>query len=63
MEGEFAQQQIIVPRKGVLELVKLLDAPEQKVVLQVGSSNVRAEVNNYVFTSKLVDGRFPITDE
>lgn len=59
LEGEFAQQQIIVPRKGVLELVKLLDAPEQKVVLQVGSSNVRAEVNNYVFTSKLVDGRFP----
>ncbi|KHT42160.1 DNA polymerase III subunit beta [Vibrio sinaloensis] len=57
--ADFAQQQIIVPRKGVLELVKLLDAPEQPVVLQIGSSNVRAEVNNYVFTSKLVDGRFP----
>ncbi|MEL7292400.1 MAG: DNA polymerase III subunit beta [Pseudomonadota bacterium] len=57
--ADFAQKQIIVPRKGVLELVKLLDAPEQSVVLQIGSSNVRAEVNNYVFTSKLVDGRFP----
>lgn len=57
--ADFANKQIIVPRKGVLELVKLLDAPEQPVVLQVGSSNVRAEVNNYVFTSKLVDGRFP----
>ncbi|MEF1288540.1 DNA polymerase III subunit beta [Vibrio sp. M260118] len=57
--ADFAQKQIIVPRKGVLELVKLLDAPEQPVVLQIGSSNVRAEVNNYVFTSKLVDGRFP----
>lgn len=57
--GEFAKKQIIVPRKGVLELVKLLDAPEQPVVLQIGSSNLRAEVNNYVFTSKLVDGRFP----
>ncbi len=59
LDGEFAQQQIIVPRKGVQELVKLLDAPEQTVVLQIGSSNVRAEVNNFVFTSKLVDGRFP----
>ncbi len=59
LSGEFAQQQIIVPRKGVQELVKLLDAPEQPVVLQIGSSNVRAEVNNFVFTSKLVDGRFP----
>ncbi|WP_414931642.1 DNA polymerase III subunit beta [Vibrio europaeus] len=57
--ADFAQKQIIVPRKGVLELVKLLDTPEQSVVLQIGSSNVRAEVNNYVFTSKLVDGRFP----
>ncbi|KLN65243.1 MULTISPECIES: DNA polymerase III subunit beta [Vibrio] len=59
LDADFAQKQIIVPRKGVLELVKLLDAPEQPVVLQIGSSNVRAEVNNYVFTSKLVDGRFP----
>ncbi|MGD8173486.1 DNA polymerase III subunit beta [Vibrio sp. TRT 21S02] len=59
LSADFAQQQIIVPRKGVQELVKLLDAPEQPVVLQIGSSNVRAEVNNFVFTSKLVDGRFP----
>jgi DNA polymerase-3 subunit beta len=36
-----------------------MDAPEQPVTLQIGSSNVRAEVNNFVFTSKLVDGRFP----
>lgn len=57
--ADFANKQIIVPRKGVQELVKLLDAPEQPVVLQIGSSNVRAEVNNFVFTSKLVDGRFP----
>ncbi|CAH1584711.1 DNA polymerase III subunit beta [Vibrio jasicida] len=56
---DFAQKQIIVPRKGVQELVKLMDAPEQPVVLQIGSSNVRAEVNNFIFTSKLVDGRFP----
>ncbi|MBU2897599.1 DNA polymerase III subunit beta [Vibrio hepatarius] len=56
---EFIQQQIIVPRKGVLELMKLLDVPEQLVTLQIGSSNVRAEVDNFVFTSKLVDGRFP----
>lgn len=59
LSAAFAQKQIIVPRKGVMELVKLLDAPEQPVELQIGSSNVRAEVNNFIFTSKLVDGRFP----
>ncbi|WPC74135.1 DNA polymerase III subunit beta [Vibrio porteresiae] len=58
-EANLAQTQLIVPRKGVLELVKLLDAPEQTVTLQIGSSNIRAEVNNFIFTSKLVDGRFP----
>ena len=59
LAGEFAHKQIIVPRKGVLELVKLLDAPEQPVTIQIGAANLRAEVNNFIFTSKLVDGRFP----
>ncbi|CAM3091039.1 DNA polymerase III subunit beta [Vibrio mytili] len=59
LDADFAQKQIIVPRKGVQELVKLMDAPDQPVILQIGSSNVRAEVNNFTFTSKLVDGRFP----
>lgn len=57
--GEYPQQQVIVPRKGVLELVKLLDRPEESVTLQIGSSNIRANVNEFTFTSKLVDGRFP----
>ncbi|MGV3002874.1 DNA polymerase III subunit beta [Vibrio sp. E150_018] len=57
--GEYSQQQVIVPRKGVLELVKLLDRPEEQVTLQIGSSNIRANVNEFTFTSKLVDGRFP----
>ncbi len=55
----YAQHQIIVPRKGILELVKLLDAPEQPVELQIGASNVRVQVNQFIFTSKLIDGRFP----
>ncbi|OJI23579.1 DNA polymerase III subunit beta [Vibrio vulnificus] len=59
LSADFAQKKIIVPRKGVQELVKLLDTPEQPVTLQIGSSNLRAEVNDFVFTSKLVDGRFP----
>jgi DNA polymerase III subunit beta len=52
-------KQIIVPRKGVLELVRLLDNPDSQMTIQIGNSNLRATVNNFVFTSKLVDGRFP----
>lgn len=59
LDASFEQQQVIVPRKGIQELVKLLDAPENPVTLQIGHSNIRAEVNNFIYTSKLVDGRFP----
>lgn len=52
-------KQVIVPRKGVLELMKLLEQPDEQVEIQIGQSNIRANVNQFTFTSKLVDGRFP----
>ena len=59
LEAEMgAAQQVIVPRKGVLELQRLLggDGP---VELAVGSNHVRAQIGEIRFTSKLIDGRFP----
>ncbi|WP_192456267.1 DNA polymerase III subunit beta [Musicola keenii] len=50
---------VIVPRKGVMELVRLLDGGETPLQLQIGSNNIRAHVGDFIFTSKLVDGRFP----
>lgn len=50
---------VIVPRKGVMELVRMLDSNENPVKLQIGRNNIRAIVGDYIFTSKLVDGRFP----
>ncbi|MGY2797938.1 DNA polymerase III subunit beta [Ewingella americana] len=50
---------VIVPRKGVMELVRLLDGGEALLQLQIGSNNIRAHVGDFIFTSKLVDGRFP----
>ncbi|MGB0733651.1 MAG: DNA polymerase III subunit beta [Pontibacterium sp.] len=52
-------QQIIVPRKGILELVRLLQAGDEPLTLVVGSTHIRARVGDYIFTSKLVDGKFP----
>ena len=57
--ANLAQQQVIVPRKGVLELVRLLDSEEDSVKIQLGSNNIRAITSGFVFTCKLVDGRFP----
>ena len=50
---------VIVPRKGVMELLRLLDGSENTVKLQIGSNHIRASVGEYIFTSKLIDGSFP----
>ncbi len=52
------EQQVIVPRKGVLELQRLL-GDDGEVEVSIGANHVRIELNNIRFTSKLVDGRFP----
>jgi DNA polymerase-3 subunit beta len=51
-------QQVIVPRKGVLELQRLL-AGDGNVELAIGTNHVRAQIGDIRFTSKLIDGRFP----
>ncbi len=51
-------QQVIVPRKGVLELQRILSG-DGNFELAVGSNHVRAKIGDIRFTSKLIDGRFP----
>jgi DNA polymerase-3 subunit beta len=51
-------QQVIVPRKGVLELQRLLGS-EGSVVFEMGSNHIRVGIGDIRFTSKLIDGRFP----
>lgn len=52
-------RQIIVPRKGVLELQRLLGEVDGDLRLELGRSHIRAHLGESVFTSKLIDGRFP----
>lgn len=52
-------KQVILPRKGVLELVRLLSNSEEKVTILLGSNHLRAQLDKIRFTSKLIDGRFP----
>lgn len=51
--------QAILPRKGVIELSRLLNDAETGVDLTLGSHHIRVETEDYTFTSKLVDGKFP----
>ena len=59
ISGPDTAQQIILPRKGVLELAKLLTDPESSVSLSLSTNHLRARTDNFTFTSKLVDGKFP----
>ncbi|QIQ20205.1 DNA polymerase III subunit beta [Zophobihabitans entericus] len=54
-----SNQSVIMPRKGVLELVKLLGDNEDLIHIQIGSNSLRANLTDFTFTSKLIDGRFP----
>ncbi|MFM2486016.1 DNA polymerase III subunit beta [Celerinatantimonas yamalensis] len=56
---ELGAIQVIVPRKGVLELIRLLEQDDADIQLQIGTNNLKAIVQGFTFTCKLVDGRFP----
>jgi DNA polymerase-3 subunit beta len=52
-------KQVILPRKGVLELVRLLNDSDDTVKITLGSNHLQVEFNQLRLTSKLIDGRFP----
>ena len=57
------EQQVIVPRKGVLELQRLMGQVMEIWILSSAlESHVRIQLDGIRFTSKLIDGRFPEYD-
>jgi len=57
--GVAQDRQMIVPRKGVLELSRMLSESKDEVELALGKNHIRLVKGSMVFTSKLIDGRFP----
>ncbi|SIS14154.1 DNA polymerase III, beta subunit [Aquipseudomonas alcaligenes] len=53
------KHQVIVPRKGILELARLLTEQDGEVSIVLGANHIRATTGEFTFTSKLVDGKFP----
>ncbi len=54
-----SDRQLIVPRKGVMELSRMLSGDEDEVTLAIGRNHIRLVKGDTTFTSKLIDGRFP----
>jgi DNA polymerase III subunit beta len=54
-------QQVILPRKGVLELQRLI-GEDGDCTLEIGTNHLRVQIGGIRLTSKLIDGRFPDYD-
>ena len=53
------EERIIMPRKGVIELLRLLDDPEAELNVQFSANNIRIYIKDLVFSAKLVDAKYP----
>ncbi|MDR2788154.1 MAG: DNA polymerase III subunit beta [Candidatus Accumulibacter sp.] len=53
------KQELILPRKTVLELSRLLADSDDPVLIEMTAAQIRFQFGNIVLVSKLIDGKFP----
>ncbi len=53
------EARIILPRKGVLELNKLINESDIELRIEFSSSSVRIFINDMIFSAKLIDSKYP----
>ncbi|HKO87069.1 MAG TPA: DNA polymerase III subunit beta [Burkholderiales bacterium] len=53
------KQEVILPRKTILELIKLLNDTDEPVNIELSSTQARFKFGDVLLASKLVDGKFP----
>lgn len=51
--------QVIIPRKGVGEISRMLSDIDDPCKIQINTNHIRIVLPDILFTSKLIDGRFP----
>ncbi|MFW2438988.1 MAG: DNA polymerase III subunit beta [Arenicellales bacterium] len=54
-----AEIQAIVPRKAITELNHIIEDSETEISVSFNPNHIRVELDSVIFTSKLIDGRFP----
>lgn len=52
-------RQVIVPRKAVNEISRLLEDSDEEIKISLSENHIRINFSNVIFTSKLIDGKFP----
>jgi DNA polymerase-3 subunit beta len=54
-----SEQQVIVPRKSILELQRVLSEDDTMARVEIGTNHIRVQLPDLQLTSKLIDGRYP----
>jgi len=57
--GTYARQEVIIPRKTILELQRLLEDIDDSLVIDIAASQVKFTFGQVELVSKLVEGKFP----
>lgn len=57
--AEKSPQEVILPRKTVIELIKLLGDNDEEVTIEIGQNQTRFSFSNIILVSKIVEGKFP----
>ncbi|CAL4317671.1 Beta sliding clamp [Buchnera aphidicola (Protaphis terricola)] len=50
---------IIVPNKGVMEILRLLNIKNELLHILIGNTHLRIYIDNLIFTTQLIDGEYP----
>ena len=58
-EQEFPRQEVIIPRKTIMELQRLLEDNDEPVQLDIANNQVKLTFADIELISKLVEGKFP----
>ena len=61
IEGDLPRQELILPRKTVLELNRLLSDNDEPLVVETSANQIRFQFGHITLVSKLIDGKFPTT--
>ena len=59
IDGNYEKQEIILPRKAIIELCKLLGDTNEDVKIEFSMQQVKVNFSGINLTTKVIDGKFP----
>ncbi len=63
LSGQTEETECIVPKKAVMEIKRLAEGAEKDITLSLGKQQVRVEIDQQRFTSKVIDAKYPVYED